>query len=410
MLFKTALRNLKKSPLMNILSFLQLVAVLLITGVMVSSLCIRYRMYTPFADYIQSSGYYTVFTMDGANRGNGTGARYWYDGSGELAEELGAKSVLSTYSLITYGGSWWGDENSPDLLCYDDEIIKLYNPRLKEGRWLSTSADEIEAVISDGAYGWHTGDVVQIPITVGNAADMEMQTFDVRIVGILDEGSEVYGMSTKFESANDTYRLLYRSFYPEREERPVIMFSYSVLNSFEHFSSFITQAFITYDEADFDKDAARQQISSANGGYMVTLEKMYENSRAYLQEELLKLLPIVIVLLILVLVSGVSISALSTRRRLKDYAKYYVVGLRWGQCVLVNLFQSLITAVAAAAVSASVLFIAQYTALADLFMIFWNGWVVLAMIGVTVLYLLFSMIMPTIMLRSVTPKQLLTAE
>ena len=409
MLLKTAFRNLKKSPLMNLLSFLQLVAVLLITGVMVSSLCIRYRMYTPFADYIKSSGYYTVFAMDGANRGNGTGARYWYDGSGELAEELGAKSVLSTYSLLTYGGSWWGDENSPDLLCYDDEIIKRYKPRLKEGRWLSTAADEIEAVISDSAYGWHTGDVVQIPITVGNAADMEMQTFDVRIVGMLDTGAYVYGMNSNFES-NNTYRLLYRAFYPEMERGPVIMFSHSVLNSFEHFSAFITQAFITYDEADFDKDAARQQISSANGGYMVTLEKMYENSRAYLNEELLKLLPIVIVLMILVLVSSVSISALSTRRRLKDYAKYYVVGLRWGQCVLVNLFQSLITAVAAAAVSVAVLFIAQYTALADMFMIFWNGWVVLAMIGVTVLYLLFSMIMPTIMLKSVTPKQLLTAE
>lgn len=406
MLFKTAFRNLKKSPLMNMISFLQLVAVLLITGVMVSSLCIRYRLYTPFADLIQKSGYFATFS-NGANRGNGTGERFWYADSDEFAEEIGAESVLSTYDLITY--TQWGDGvPAPRLLSYDDEIIKRYKPRLKEGRWLSANSDEIEAVVSESSFGLRVGDVAEIALVIGNAAEWELKSFNVRIIGVLDEGAEVYGMISDFDGASNTYRQLFRSFYPDREETSVMLFSHSVLSRFECATS-ITQAFITYDETTYDKAAAMEQIRKA-GGSSVSLDKMYENSHAYLQEELLKLLPIVIVLMILVLVSGVSISALSTRRRLKDYAKYYVVGLRWGQCVLVNLFQSLITAVAAAAASAAVLFVAQYTALADLFMIFWNGWVVLAMIGVTVLYLLFSMIMPTIMLKSVTPKQLLTAE
>ena len=408
MLFKTAFRNLKKSPLMNFISFLQLVAVLLITGVMVSSLCIRYRMYTPFADYIKSSGYFATFGGNGANRGNGTGERFWYADSGEFAEEIGAKSVVSTYGLITSSKSWGDNVTSPRLLSYDDEIIKRYKPRLKKGRWLSPNSDEIEAVVSESSFGWKVGDTAEVSLLVGNAAVWELKTFDVRIIGILDEGAEVYGLNSDFDGASNTYRQLFRSFYPEREETPVMLFSHSVLSRYEC-ATFITKAFITYDETTYDKAAARERISKADGS-TVSLDKMYENSRAYLQEELLKLLPIVVVLMILVLVSGVSISALSTRRRLKDYAKYYVVGLRWGQCVLVNLFQSLITAVAAAAVSVALLFIAQYTALADLFMIFWNGWVVLAMIGVTVLYLLFSMIMPTVMLKSVTPKQLLTTE
>lgn len=388
------------------ISFLQLVAVLLITGVMVSSLCIRYRLYTPFADLIQKSGYFATFS-NGANRGNGTGERFWYADSDEFAEEIGAESVLSTYDLITY--TQWGDGvPAPRLLSYDDEIIKRYKPRLKEGRWLSANSDEIEAVVSESSFGLRVGDVAEIALVIGNAAEWELKSFNVRIIGVLDEGAEVYGMISDFDGASNTYRQLFRSFYPDREETSVMLFSHSVLSRFECATS-ITQAFITYDETTYDKAAAMEQIRKAGGG-SVSLDKMYENSHAYLQEELLKLLPIVIVLMILVLVSGVSISALSTRRRLKDYAKYYVVGLRWGQCVLVNLFQSLITAVAAAAASAAVLFVAQYTALADLFMIFWNGWVVLAMIGVTVLYLLFSMIMPTIMLKSVTPKQLLTAE
>ena len=87
--------------------------------------------------------------------------------------------------------------------------------------------------------------------------------------------------------------------------------------------TFITKAFITYDETTYDKDAAREQLSKAGGSNIKSLDKMYENSRDYLHEELLKLLPIVIVLTILVLVSGVSISK-TTGRPHTDNAEQFV--------------------------------------------------------------------------------------
>ena len=410
MLFKTALRNLKRNPLMNILSLLQLIAVLLIAGIMVSSLCIRYRTYSPFVDILGSSGYYTVFSV-GANRGYGTGERYFINGSDELAEELDAASVLSTYYVIKFSGGVSEGMPEPNILSYDDEVIKRYQPRLKEGRWLSADSDEIEAVISDSYSGWNVGDVVQLTLAAGNAVTMNELTVDVRIIGILDEGAEVFGLNRPFGEENNTYRIMYRPFYPERESDPVMLLSYSALNSFDpSIVQTISNSLITYYEAGFDNEWAREHINQADAGYLVSLKDMNENSRAYLQEQLLQLLPIVIVLLILVLVSSVSISALSARRRLKDYAKYYVVGLQWNQCVLVNLFQSLVTAAAAVIVTVTALLIVQYTALSETFMILWNGWLLLALVGIILLYLLFSMIMPILMLRSVSPKQLLTAE
>ena len=411
MLFKTALRNLKRNPLMNILSLLQLIAVLLIAGIMVSSLCIRYRTYSPFADILGSSGYYCTFAGNGANRGYGTGGRYFYNGSGELAKELGAVSVISTHSVLKFGGMVLDDEyvSNLELLSYDDEIIKRYCPDLKEGRWLSTDSDEIETVVSDSSYGWRVGDVITLSVVSGNAANINQRIIDVRVVGILDEGAEVYGLNRPF--TENTYRIMYRPFYPEREREPVMLFSHSVLNSCdETIVQTISSSLITYDPAGFDKDRAGEGISKADGNYLSCLKDMNEDSLAYLQEQLLQLLPIVIVLMILVLVSSVSISALAARRRLRDYAKYYVVGLQWNQCVLVNLFQSLITAAAAVAVTVVALFIVQYTALSEMFMVLWNGWLLLALAGIVLLYLLFSMIMPFLMLRSVSPKQLLTAE
>ena len=411
MLFRTALRNLKRNPLMNILSLLQLIAVLLIAGIMVSSLCIRYRTYSPFADILGSSGYYCTFTGDGANRGYGTGGRYFYNGSNELAEELGAVSVVSAHSVLKFGGMVLNEEYISDLklLSYDDEIIKRYRPELKEGRWLSLDSSEVEAVVSDSTYGWKVGDVITLSVVSGNAADINQRLIDVRIVGMLDEGTEVYGLNRPF--TENTYRIMYRPYYPEREREPVILFSHSVLNSYdETIVQTISSSLITYDEAGFDKERAREGISKADGNYISYLKDMNEDSLAYLQEQLLQLLPIVTVLMILVLVSSVSISALSARRRLKDYAKYYVVGLQWNQCVLVNLLQSLVTAAAAVIVTVTALLIVQYTALSETFMILWNGWLLLALVGIILLYLLFSMIMPILMLRSVSPKQLLTAE
>ena len=411
MLFRTALRNLKRNPLMNILSLLQLIAVLLIAGIMVSSLCIRYRTYSPFADILGSSGYYCTFTGDGANRGYGTGGRYFYNGSNELAEELGAVSVVSAHSVLKFGGMVLNEEYISDvkLLSYDDEIIKRYRPELKEGRWLSLDSGEVEAVVSDSTYGWKVGDVITLSVVSGNAADINQRLIDVRIVGMLDEGAEVYGLNRPF--TENTYRIMYRPYYPEREREPVILFSHSVLNSYdETIVQTISSSLITYDEAGFDKERAREGISKADGNYISYLKDMNEDSLSYLQEQLLQLLPIVTVLMILVLVSSVSISALSARRRLKDYAKYYVVGLQWNQCVLVNLLQSLVTAAAAVIVAVTALLIVQYTALSETFMILWNGWLLLALVGIILLYLLFSMIMPILMLRSVSPKQLLTAE
>lgn len=60
-LLKTALKNLKKNPVMNIICLMQLTAVFLITAVMVSTMSIRYRTYAPIKDLLESKGFYTVY-------------------------------------------------------------------------------------------------------------------------------------------------------------------------------------------------------------------------------------------------------------------------------------------------------------------------------------------------------------
>lgn len=49
-----------------------------------------------------------------------------------------------------------------------------------------------------------------------------------------------------------------------------------------------------------------------------------------------------ICVLILTLVGALSTSALSAKRQLKNYAVYYICGLKWKQCATVNFWSSVI--------------------------------------------------------------------
>ena len=414
MLFKTALRNLKRNPLMNILSLLQFIAVLLIAGITASSMCIRYRLYLPFADILGSQGSYMSFSPYAHTMYIGDDGFTYIaplNAVEELSDSVSADYSLSTHSIDIYlGDDDMASVDMPKALSYDDEIISRYQPQLRDGRWLSASSEELELVISDNPYGWKTGDRVTFSVAVG--AD-EFAAVDARIVGMLEEGAEIFGMNRPADEAGDTYRLMYRPFYYEIEDTPLILTSYSALKELQpDLWQPVANTLLVYGEKADEEvmKSDRLTLAQYGSGLSRTLESMNAGSKAYLEEQLLQLLPIAAVLMILVLVSSVSISALSARRRLRDYAKYYVVGLRWNQCALVNLFQSLITAAAAAIVTVTALFAVQYTALSELFMVLWNGWLLLALTGIVLLYLLFSMIMPLLMLRSVSPKQLLTAE
>lgn len=182
----------------------------------------------------------------------------------------------------------------------------------------------------------------------------------------------------------------------------IILASSIALNRlYPNVEAMMDSAFFLYD--DMTEGETAQTLRNAAGLspiITIQLSEMNANSKAYLREQLLQLLPIVVVLLILVIVSSVSVSAISARQRLNDYAKFYILGLRWKQCAAVSLFQSLV-------ISIVLLAAAKLTPLSDVIMIIINPWLLLALPGILALYLAFSMIMPLLMIGTTTPKQLL---
>ena len=55
-------KTLRRNMALQLLSILQMTAVLLLSAVMISAVCIRYQTYAPFADYFESEGLFCKFS------------------------------------------------------------------------------------------------------------------------------------------------------------------------------------------------------------------------------------------------------------------------------------------------------------------------------------------------------------
>lgn len=421
MLLKTALRNLRKNPVMNIICLVQLIAVFMITAVMVSAMSIRYRTYEPVRDILESNGLYCVYSsVCGAVKPGGVTVdiRDSVFSADELRGYMKADKVITiqTATAIPNGFSYRADGETAGNnsykparpLFYDDEILLRYKPELKKGRWINKDSNELEIVIPEGTYGADIGDTINFLIV---QVDDPMQV-SVRVVGILKDGTEILGRERPRNETGDIYRLMYEPYYINIEggKNPVMLASSSALERlYPGTQAQMETAFFIYNNRS-DSEQWLRNAAQLSPLMAISLSDMNANSLTYLREQLLQLLPIVVVLMILVIVSAVSVSAISARQRLNDYAKFYILGLRWKQCAMVNFLQALTTGLLALAFTALILLAVGLTPISQSVMIIWNPWLILALIGILALYLVFSMIMPLLMIGVTTPKSLLQSE
>lgn len=412
---KTAWNALKKNLLMNLFTLLQMVAVLCITAVMVSSICIRYQYYTPFKDYFSSNGIFMKYNELANSQPTVKSILDMMNNEEFLSEFEDSESMIACHSAMMYETN--ESERIFSVISYDDEIINRFSPELQEGRWLNVTSNptEVEVVVSENDYGWNVGDTIELSAL--NFPDSI--PFNAKIVGKLKNNAKMVGGLWAYRGSVD-FNDFYYPFDFEIEQVPILLFSYSSLKNLntglerESFydvpQAIMYSAILTFsdDTSKEEIEQKQQQLSSYGNVVSFSLTEIKENSMHYLYEQMQNLFPIIVVLFILVAVSSISSSALSTRRRLKDYAVYYMNGLQWKHCTVINFIQSALISILSVLVAFGVLFNIQFTTFQDDLKIIWNPYLFASMGGLVVLYLIISMIMPMIIIGKNTPKQILT--
>jgi ABC-type antimicrobial peptide transport system permease subunit len=408
-LLKTSLKNMKKNKLMNIITLLEFTATIIIAVIMISSVLIRYKYYTPFKDMFQSNGLLCEFLGMADENFRNPDMDSNYICNDEISDVLHSPTGIAACNKVM--GIAVADDGETYLntnnYAYNDEIIKRFTPTLKEGRWLNTSdnANTIEAVISENDYGWKLGDKIHFVFS----KDSQTPVLDVEIVGILKNNSKVPG-GFAVHGENDNFNMFFNTYNFEIEEIPLILFSSEYIADSGIDEALFSYSIITYPDSVTEEElnADRETLYNYGCQYSISLSDMDRNSKQYLYRQVYNLLPIIIVILVLAFVSSISSTALSTRQRLRDYSIYYICGLQWKQCIFVNLIQSVVIAVFSTVLSFAGLYFLRFTPIADSITVIWNIWTFAAVLGLVLIYMLISMIMPIIIIGKNTPKEILT--
>lgn len=294
---------------------------------------------------------------------------------------------------------------STHCYSYNDELINRYTPELSQGKWFdsSKSNDCIEAVVSKNEYGWKTGDIIPVQFAC-KGYDGEI---DVEIIGELENRAKVPGIIHNHDG-NDNSNMFFYSYDYENEGVPLLIFSTSQLREINAFQSLNT-AIIKYpdniESAKLSED--QKKISFFGSPYSIKNEELNKNSIDYFKTEIYNYLPIIIVVLIMTCVSSISITALSTRQRLKDYGIYYICGSKWKSCCAVNLFYSLIITVSSVFCAVVLMVFSEYIPKLNQTTISGNIWVFISVLSVSILFMIGSMTMPLIIIGKNTPKEIL---
>lgn len=405
MLFKLGLKNLKHNLLMNILTILQMTVVFVILISMISTIVSRFRYYEPIKDFLNSKGHFYNIQY-GINPETGSTLRTT-DELHDLIE--GEQDIAAQYMpWLTYSNN--PDSKNMDIatasdrfISYDDKLAEIFTPELESGRWFDLKSpiqETIQVVVSKNDYGLKTGDRISL-----YCFDSEIKA---EIIGVLKDNTKIIDQPMRsFEKID--YRNFYNDYKYEREERPIFITLQRELIDKPVVMQLNGNVFVTYPDSVSPEvvEKGNQTIKQLNSLFAFSLENMKENSLEYIFSQIYNLMPIFVCIFILTLVGAISTSALSAKRQLKNYAVYYICGLKWRQCARVNFWSSFLCVITALILSLGVVAFVVLTNILGETVIELGLWQLLGCAIITLLYILLSMILPISIIGKNSPNQVL---
>ncbi len=112
------------------------------------------------------------------------------------------ETIHDSNNIIGYANYYnLSDDTSPyDIMSYNQELIRRFNPKLNKGIWLSTvneSSKYIPAIVGNNT-GLSYNEIFQLPLTRGE----KVETLTCKVIGIFEKDCMILDFSS---DADDTY-------------------------------------------------------------------------------------------------------------------------------------------------------------------------------------------------------------
>lgn len=376
----------------------------------------------PFSDVLDGNGYCGML-MNKDKTGNtilpdGVKDKKYFSDFGDNFDEVSA-----LYSFLTPY-----EENSPCKTyaewsyAYSGRLIYNYEPAMREGKWLADCKEEenvVHAVISPNKAGLKTGDIIEQRFATNSTEEgKNIVTIKVEIVGVFKDGAKFFGITPNSSAIQDDKFMetkniedVFYNYYQRIYGEPLIVYNMDELERYD------VGAFMSnYALVPFKDDLSDEEYTQAYNDFMeftstdASFAEIKSSSLADVRKQLIILIPIIAGLLLLTVISILSLTAISTHKQLKNYGILYLCGGRWKQCAFINSISIFINTLLASCVTyIGFKLLARFNVLEKTVVKF-GLQELLICIGVAVLIILVSLIMPFIIIGRTQPKEILKAE
>lgn len=389
MIFKLAVKQLFKNKLSNIIITFQLFVILILTLTMVSTILSRGKYFFPFKDMLDKPGVICSLT-----------------GNAESEVNKNLQEVDS--SIFTYMTFFDYDNIQFQVYSYKEDYLDKVKPTISDGNWLTESQDDkyIHAVITENEYGIKTGDFISY------------EDKKIKVIGVAADNTYLYGYTSgENGDINQDFRDLFRVYNHNYEiaemngSVPKVLMSYEDAKKLGLETVVYGHCIISFNKEISDEmiKQNKQAILGMHGSIYADNSTALKNSEKLVYNQVYLLLPIIICVFLITAISVISVNAITVRRQLKNYAIYNICGLSWKKCCLINLLSSIIMCLIAIIMMVISVVLTKYISFFSQTVIDFGIIQVLSCVFLIVVYLILAMIMPIIVMKNNTSKEILTS-
>lgn len=140
---------------------------------------------------------------------------------------------------------------------------------------------------------------------------------------------------------------------------------------------------------------------------MESLTTMKHNNDKYFLSKVIKLLPVLFGVTIFTIINQISIRAITVKMQLRNYIIFNICGLSKKMCSLINFLSAVILSVGAFLVNLGAVFLLKWLPVSDGIVIEITFWQIIACAFILIIDLGLSSILPKVIIRKSTPKEIL---
>lgn len=375
---------------LNLVLIVQIVIILVLTNMIVSSINGRYMLYKPFEKIIKHEG--AMFRpcedlflamLD-----------FTEDDIQNMCQ--GIKGKADIHMSYNYTDTVNIGNKNKDIAAYfmGDEFIEGLKLPLADGSWqLQENENYIPCIISPNPYGIKTGDYIKT-----NHMDVKY-----KVMGVLTDITYEPRLSSWAANVNG----MFESYNVKGAERLFIITKYSLAGEIKNVLRPELGVFIDYKDGLTEEEIISNNTILLNKGQFVTYRKIREASELYIYKDLRDLFPVIIGAVIVICIGIISAVSVATESRFKQYRVFYLCGATKRNCILINVMSTTITLIISALLSLSIILIYRNISNATELAIIVNRYNLLISAAILVVFEIMASIIPAVLIGKKSIKELM---